>query len=99
LKLLQGDSDQLPVRRGTGGLALGDGGRHRAPHRLRQGDRAGQAGSPPFLEASVADIEFSEGRFPHRRTDRSIGVMEVAERTRTAKLPADLPQKLDRPPW
>jgi aerobic carbon-monoxide dehydrogenase large subunit len=49
-----------------------------------------------FLEASVADIEFSEGRFRIIGTDRSIGIIEVAERVRSGpKLPAELPQKLD----
>ena len=48
------------------------------------------------LEAGVADIEFSAGRFAIVGTDRGIGIMELAERLRTGEaLPADVPQGLD----
>ncbi len=48
------------------------------------------------LEAAVADIEFAEGRFRIVGTDRSIGIMELAQRVRSgAKLPPALPQSLD----
>ncbi len=49
-----------------------------------------------FLEAAVADIEFSEGKFRIVGTDRSIGIMEVAQRVKQgAKLPPELPQTID----
>src|SRR5262249_7542508 len=48
------------------------------------------------LEAAVADIEFSRGRFVIAGTDRGIGVLELAEKLRKGlKLPPDLPQSLD----
>jgi carbon-monoxide dehydrogenase large subunit len=48
------------------------------------------------LEAAVADIEFRAGRFVIAGTDRSVGIMELAEKIRSGlKLPAELPQSLD----
>jgi carbon-monoxide dehydrogenase large subunit len=49
-----------------------------------------------MLEASAADIEFGRGRFTIAGTDRSIGLLELAQRLRSGvKLPAELPQSLD----
>jgi carbon-monoxide dehydrogenase large subunit len=48
------------------------------------------------LEAGVSDIEFVEGRFTIAGTDRSIGIMELAERLENGlRLPSDLPQTLN----
>jgi carbon-monoxide dehydrogenase large subunit len=48
------------------------------------------------LEASAADIEFDKGRFVVAGTDRSIGIMELANRIRAGlTLPPDAPQSLD----
>ena len=48
------------------------------------------------LEAAVADIEFARGRFTIVGTDRSIGIMELAEKLRAGlALPDGLPQTLD----
>ena len=42
----------------------------------------------------MPDIEFVEGRFTIAGTDRSIGIMELAEQAQTGlKLPSDLPQR------
>jgi len=96
IRLLQGDSDQLIAGGGTGGsksiMASGaaiieasevvvDNGRKIAAH---------------VLEAAVADIEFSGGRFSIVGTDRGIGIMALAEKLREGLvLPPDLPRKLD----
>jgi carbon-monoxide dehydrogenase large subunit len=96
IRLFQGDSDQLIAGGGTGGSksimasgaaiieaseAVVDNGRKIAAH---------------VLEAAVADIEFSAGRFSIVGTDRGIGIMELAARLRDGLvLPADLPRKLD----
>jgi carbon-monoxide dehydrogenase large subunit len=49
-----------------------------------------------FLEAAVADIEFVRGRFSIAGTDRSIGIMDLAERLRVeVHLPDDVPHTLD----
>jgi aerobic carbon-monoxide dehydrogenase large subunit len=48
------------------------------------------------LEAAAADIEFRAGRFVISGTDRSVGIMELAERLHAGlELPPDLPQSLD----
>src|SRR6266436_8646492 len=48
------------------------------------------------LEAAVVDIEFRAGRFTIAGTDRSVGLMELAEKIRSGlKLPLQLPQSLD----
>jgi len=48
------------------------------------------------LEASAADIEFVDGRFVIAGTDRSIGIMELAEKLRTGvALPDNVPKSLD----
>jgi aerobic carbon-monoxide dehydrogenase large subunit len=48
-----------------------------------------------LMEASETDIEFSGGRFTIAGTDRSIGIMELAERTREGKMPEGVPSSLD----
>ena len=49
-----------------------------------------------MLEASAADIEFARGRFVIAGTDRSIGIMELAEQLRAGvKLPEGVPHSLD----
>ena len=56
----------------------------------------GKAIASHVLEAAVGDIEFARGRFTVAGTDRSIGIMELADQLRAgAKLPADSPQSLD----
>ena len=48
------------------------------------------------LEAAVADIEFKDGRFVIAGTDRSIGIMELAEKIRAGiNLPEGIPTSLD----
>ena len=48
------------------------------------------------LEAAVADIEFSRGRFVIAGTDRFIDIMELATMLRRGlQLPPELPQTLD----
>jgi carbon-monoxide dehydrogenase large subunit len=48
------------------------------------------------LEAAVADIEFGAGRFTIAGTDRSVGIMELAEKLHAGlELPAGLPRSLD----
>jgi carbon-monoxide dehydrogenase large subunit len=48
------------------------------------------------LEASAGDIEFSNGRFVIAGTDRSVGIMELADKLRAGlKLPEGSPTSLD----
>ncbi|HXE15824.1 MAG TPA: xanthine dehydrogenase family protein molybdopterin-binding subunit [Stellaceae bacterium] len=96
VRLVQGDSDQLIAGGGTGGsrsiMASGtaivlasdkviDNGKLLAGH---------------FLEAAAADIEFGAGRFTIAGTDRSIGLLEIADRLkRKPNLPDGVPTSLD----
>ena len=78
-------------------LALDDAYRHgdrrsRRPRSIEQGKQI----ASHVLEASAGDIEFADGRFVIAGTDRSIGIMELAEKLRAGmKLPPDAPQSLD----
>ena len=95
-RLLQGDSDQLKVGGGTGGSKSALVGSQAF---LEAGDiliEQGKQIAAHVLEAAAVDIEFANGRFTIAGTDRSIGVLELADRLRGGlKLPPELPQSLD----
>jgi carbon-monoxide dehydrogenase large subunit len=95
-RLLQGDSDQLKVGGGTGGSKSALVGSQAF---LEAGDKLIEQGkqiAAHVLEAAMADIEFVKGRYVIAGTDRSISIIELADRLRGGlKLPADLPQSLD----
>src|SRR5580693_9469967 len=96
IRLLQGDSDELIAGGGTGGsksmMTSGTA-------IVAAGDKVVENGkqiAAHVLEAAVADIEFRAGGFVIAGTDRSVGIMELAEKIRSGlKLPAELPQSLD----
>ncbi|HJQ60037.1 MAG TPA: xanthine dehydrogenase family protein molybdopterin-binding subunit [Vineibacter sp.] len=96
LRLLQGDSDQLKAGGGTGGSrSMLVAGQAFLEASAQVVDR-GKAIAAHLLEAAVADIEFSRGRFTIAGTDRSIGLMEMAAKLRGGvALPADIPRSLD----
>ena len=96
IRLLQGDSDELIAGGGTGGsksmMASGTAIVEASDKVIENGKQI----AAHVLEAAVADIEFRAGRFVIAGTDRSIGIMELAEKLRAGlKLPPDLPQSLD----
>ena len=100
INLLQGDSDELLAGGGTGGskslmasgTAIVEG-----AEKVRE---AGRKIAAYVLEAAEADIEFeiarTGGQFRIAGTDRSIGIMELADliRTGSVTLPDDVPQTL-----
>ncbi len=92
IRLLQGDTNELLVGGGTGGSRsiMNSGAAI-----LLAGDKVIENGkilAAHVLEAAAADIEFKAGRFAIAGTDRSIGLLDLAERVRGAKgLPAGLP--------
>jgi aerobic carbon-monoxide dehydrogenase large subunit len=96
IRLVQGDSDRLIAGGGTGGskslMASG-------AAIVEASDRVIERGrqiAAHVLEAGPADIEFAKGRFTIAGTDRSIGLLELAERLRTGLvLPPDVPESLD----
>jgi len=96
IKLVQGDSDQLVTGGGTGGsrsaMASGTAVAQASDKVIENGRQI----AAHVLEASAGDIEFKSGRFVIAGTDRSIGIMELAERLRGGlKLPEGVPATLD----
>jgi aerobic carbon-monoxide dehydrogenase large subunit len=95
-RLLQGDSDQLKVGGGTGGSKSALVGSQAF---LEAGDKLidqGRQIAAHVLEASTADIEFLKGRYVIAGTDRSISLVELADKLRAGlRLPPDVPQSLD----
>src|SRR5438270_5445345 len=96
IRLIQGDSDVLNAGGGTGG----------SKSMMTSGKAIVEAGEKVIekgreiaahvLEAAAADIEFHAGRFVIAGTDRSVGIMELAEKMRAGStLPAELPLSLD----
>jgi carbon-monoxide dehydrogenase large subunit len=96
INLLQGDSDQLIAGGGTGGsksiMASGAAIVEAGEQVIENGKQI----AAHALEAAVADIEFSNGRFTIAGTDRAIGIMELAAQLREGlKLPEGVPATLD----
>jgi carbon-monoxide dehydrogenase large subunit len=100
IRLVQGDSDALIAGGGTGGskslMASGAAIVEAAEIVVTRGKQLAAF----VLEADAADIEFAVhaegGRFSIVGTDRSIGILDLAERMRTGlTLPPDVPATLD----
>jgi aerobic carbon-monoxide dehydrogenase large subunit len=95
IRLEQGDSDLVRFGNGTGGSrSITATGQAIVEASAMVVDR-GKKAAAHFMEASEADIEFSGGRFTIAGTDRSIGIMELAERMREGKMPEGTPKSLD----
>jgi len=96
LRLLQGDSDQLVTGGGTGGSRSAMASGAALVEASEQVIRRGKEIAGFVLEAAAADIEFGRGRFTIAGTDRSIGLLDLAQKLRAGlTLPAALPQSLD----
>ncbi len=96
IRLVQGDSDELDAGGGTGGsrsiMASGT----LIIEAARQVVEKGRELAALALETGVADIEFARGRFTVAGTDRSIGLLDLAQRLRNGlAVPDGLPQSLD----
>ena len=96
VRLLQGDSDALIAGGGTGGsksmMASGAAIVEASALCIEQGRQI----AAHALEASVADIEFEQGRFSIAGTDRGIGILELAGQLREGMpLPPGAPSTLD----
>jgi carbon-monoxide dehydrogenase large subunit len=84
-----GDTDNLPMGRGNGGSSAAPVG---ASATKLAGDKViatGKAIAAEMLDARPEDIDFADGRFPLRGTNRSVSLAEVAGRAK-AKSPAGL---------
>ena len=96
IRLVQGDSDELLAGGGTGGsksiMHSGTAIVEAAGKVIEQGKQI----ASHVLEAAASDIEFANGRFVIVGTDRSIGIMELAEKLRAGlALPEGTPHSLD----
>jgi aerobic carbon-monoxide dehydrogenase large subunit len=96
IRLVQGDSDQLVTGGGTGGsrsaMLSGTAIAQTSDKVIENGKQI----AAHVLEASAGDIEFKSGRFVIAGTDRSVGIMELAERLRAGmSLPDGVPTTLD----
>ena len=95
IALEQNDSDAVRFGNGTGGsrsiTATGTAIVESSALVIAKGKQA----AAHLMEASEADIEFEGGRFTIAGTDRSIGIMELAERLREGKMPDGVPASLD----
>jgi aerobic carbon-monoxide dehydrogenase large subunit len=95
ITLEQNDSDLVRFGNGTGGsrsiTATGTAIVESAALVVAKGKPA----AAHLLEASEGDIEFDHGRFTIAGTDRSIGIMELAQRMREGKMPDGVPASLD----
>jgi carbon-monoxide dehydrogenase large subunit len=95
ITLEQSDSDLVRFGNGTGGsrsiTATGQAIVEASALVIEKGKKA----AAQALEASEGDIEFSGGRFTITGTDRSIGIMELAQRLREGKVPEGSANSLD----
>jgi carbon-monoxide dehydrogenase large subunit len=96
IRLKQGDSDELLAGGGTGGSRSMYASGTALVEAARKVIERGREIAGAVLEASAADIEFRDGRFVIAGTDRSIGIMELAEKLRAGvSLPDNVPKSLD----
>jgi carbon-monoxide dehydrogenase large subunit len=95
ITLEQNDSDLVRFGNGTGGsrsiTATGQAIVEASALVIAKGKQA----AAHLMEASEGDIEFAQGRFTIAGTDRSIGIMELAQRVREGRMPEGVPLSLD----
>jgi len=96
IRLLQGDSDELVAGGGTGGSRSMYASGAAIVEASQKVIERGREIAGAVLEASAADIEFRQGRFVIAGTDRSIGILELADKLRGGvPLPEGVPNSLD----
>jgi carbon-monoxide dehydrogenase large subunit len=96
ITLVQGDSDRIVVGGGSGGSkSLMHTGTAIAEASVKVIEK-GKQFAGYVLEAAASDIVFEHGHFVIVGTDRSISIMELAQKLRNGvNLPAEAPQSLD----
>jgi carbon-monoxide dehydrogenase large subunit len=96
IRLLQGDSDELVTGGGTGGSRSAAASTMAMVEAVAKVVELGKDAASHLLEAASQDIEFAGGRFTIAGTDRSIGVLELAQKLRAKPtLPEGAPTSLD----
>jgi carbon-monoxide dehydrogenase large subunit len=77
-----GDTDDLPGGRGNGGSSAAPVGASATAQAADKVIATGKAIAALMLEAAPEDIDFADGRFPLRGTNRSVSLAEVAAKAR-----------------
>jgi carbon-monoxide dehydrogenase large subunit len=95
VKLVQGDSDIVHTGNGTGGSRSITASGMAIVEASKLVIEKGKKAAAHLMEASESDIEFAKGRFTIAGTDRSIDIMELAQRLREGKMPEGVPSSLD----
>jgi aerobic carbon-monoxide dehydrogenase large subunit len=96
IRLLQGDSDELVTGGGTGGSRSAAASTMAMVEAVAKVVELGKEAASHLLEAAPQDIEFAGGRFTIAGTDRSIGLLELAQMLRAKPtLPEGAPTSLD----
>ena len=89
IRLRQGDTDLIPLGGGHGSSRatyMGGTAIHRASAEIIA---KGRALAAQVLEAAEADIEFEDGRFVVSGTDKSVGLLTLADIARDEDMPLD----------
>ena len=95
VRLVEGDSDEVPV--GTPSVASRSIMMAGSATALAcdQAIEKGKAGAAYLLDGSVGDVEFNEGMFSVRGTNRTVPILELAQRMRSKEMPEALAGGLD----
>ena len=95
VRLEQGDSDIVHTGNGTGGSRSITASGMAIVEASKLVIEKGKKAAAHLMEAAEGDIEFAGGRFTIAGTDRSIDIMELAQRLREGKMPEGVPSSLD----
>jgi carbon-monoxide dehydrogenase large subunit len=95
VRLEQNDSDIVHTGNGTGGSRSITATGQAIVESSALVIAKGKAAAAHLMEAAEGDIEFEGGRFTIAGTDRSIDIMELAQRMREGKMPEGVPSSLD----
>ncbi len=79
VRLIQGDTDQMPYGGATGGSRSLNAGGHAIINAANKVIAKGKRIAAVLLESAEADIEFADGRFSVTGTDRVLDFNEIAE--------------------
>ncbi len=95
VRLVEGDSDEVPV--GTPSVASRSIMMAGSATALAcdQAIEKGKAGAAHFLNANVSDIDFIDGIFHARGTNRTMPMLELAQRMRSNDVPKEIAGGLD----
>jgi len=95
-QVILGDSDELIAGGGSGGSRSTQASGSALVAASNEVVEKGKKAAAHILEAAVADIEFEAGIYRIMGTDRSIDLLDLATRLRTANsLPEDVPSDID----